>query len=123
MASQAAAPQLRSFYRRLLRELPSRQPSSLANPSPIQQRIRSSFATPVTENAPIRDALDSTEQFIQYLKAQRVYTTLIERYNPGMNMADDDRVRLTARRVGMDLPDEYVNGGGQKGGSGGNGGR
>lgn len=33
-----------------------------------------------------------------------MYTTLVERYNPGMNMTDEDRTRLTARRVGVDLP-------------------
>ncbi|OTA62209.1 hypothetical protein K449DRAFT_320194, partial [Hypoxylon sp. EC38] len=47
------------------------------------------------------------DQLVQYLKAQRQYTTLLERYNPGMNMDDEERVRLTARRVGMNLPIEY----------------
>jgi ATP synthase assembly factor FMC1 len=37
-----------------------------------------------------------------------MYATLVERYNPGMNMDEEDRVRLTARRVGMDLPEEFV---------------
>lgn len=36
-----------------------------------------------------------------------MYATLLERYNPGMNMDEEERVRLTARRVGMDLPEEY----------------
>lgn len=36
-----------------------------------------------------------------------MYATLLERYNPGMNMEEEERVRLTARRVGMDLPEEY----------------
>lgn len=36
-----------------------------------------------------------------------MYATLLERYNPGMNMDEEERVRLTARRVGMDLPDEF----------------
>jgi ATP synthase assembly factor FMC1 len=33
---------------------------------------------------------------------------LIERYNPGMGMSEEERVRLSARRVGMDLPEEFV---------------
>jgi hypothetical protein len=33
-----------------------------------------------------------------------MYVTLVERYNPGMGMSDEERVRLTARRVGMNLP-------------------
>jgi ATP synthase assembly factor FMC1 len=36
-----------------------------------------------------------------------MYATLLERYNPGMNMDEEQRVRLTARRVGMDLPEEF----------------
>jgi hypothetical protein len=36
-----------------------------------------------------------------------MYATLLERYNPGMNMDEEERVTLTARRVGMDLPIEY----------------
>ena len=36
-----------------------------------------------------------------------MYATLLERYNPGMNMDEEERVMLTARRVGMDLPVEY----------------
>jgi ATP synthase assembly factor FMC1 len=45
---------------------------------------------------------------VQYLKAQRQYAALVERYNPGMWMDEEERVRLTARRVGMDLPIEYT---------------
>lgn len=44
------------------------------------------------------------EQFLAYVKSQRMYATLLERYNPGMNMDDQERVRLTARRVGMEMP-------------------
>lgn len=33
--------------------------------------------------------------------------TLLERYNPGMSMDEEERVKLTARRVGLDLPEEW----------------
>ena len=80
----------------------------LANPSPVQQHIRREFAP----DHPVR--LQEGEQYVHYLKAQRMYTTLIERYNPGMNMGEEERVRLTARRVGMELPTELQHGGGGK---------
>jgi hypothetical protein len=32
---------------------------------------------------------------------------LLERYNPGMGMTEEERVRLSARRVGINLPIEY----------------
>ena len=39
-----------------------------------------------------------------------MYATLLERYNPGMFMDETERVRMTARRVGMDLPEEWREG-------------
>lgn len=36
-----------------------------------------------------------------------MYGALLERYNPGADMTEEDRVRLTARRVGMDMPEEW----------------
>lgn len=91
---------LRSLYRSFLRELPIRPHSKTAR-SPLQSRIRETIAS--GSATPIEQA----EQFLQYVKAQRMYATLLERYNPGMNMDEEERVRLTARRVGMDLPEEF----------------
>ncbi|KAK1244857.1 hypothetical protein MKX08_004486 [Trichoderma sp. CBMAI-0020] len=106
MASSPA--NLRSLYRSLLRELPPRP--ILASPrTPIHNRIRSSF----TENQNSSNASSPHDaehqaqlahQAVTYLRAQRMYVTLVERYNPGMEMPQDERIRLTARRVGMDLP-------------------
>jgi hypothetical protein len=112
MASHA--PRVRSLYRNILRELPARSPSILANPSPIQKHIRAdisnSTATPSLqhqqEHKTIEQRLDEASQYVNYLRAQRQYTTLVERYNPGMNMNEEERVRLSARRVGMNLPVE-----------------
>jgi len=96
----ATPSKLRSIYRSFLRELPSR-PLSSTSRSPLQSRIRSTIAS--ESSTPIEQA----EQFLQYVKAQRMYATLLERYNPGMNMEEEERVRLTARRVGMELPEEF----------------
>ena len=93
---------LRSLYRSLLRELPHRP---LSSPSPIQLRIRSSIIAAPPHDA--TEAMEQGEQFVQFAKAQRMYATLLERYNPGMSMDEEDKVRLTARRVGMDLPKEW----------------
>ncbi|KAI4257031.1 MAG: hypothetical protein L6R42_005894 [Xanthoria sp. 1 TBL-2021] len=101
MASSSA--RARSLYRLLLRELPQRP---LSVPSLVQQRIRNTIATQPHDNSQLE--LDQAEQYVHYAKAQRMYTTLLERYNPGMEMDEEERVRLTARRVGMDLPDEFV---------------
>jgi ATP synthase assembly factor FMC1 len=98
---------LRSLYRSILRELPSRPLTG--PPSPLHSRIRASFTEPPQDPSPeysLRQR-QQAEQFIQYVKAQRNYITLLERYNPGMTMDDEDRIRLTARRVGMNLPIEF----------------
>ncbi|KAM0426735.1 hypothetical protein ACHAPT_008051 [Fusarium lateritium] len=104
MASSPA--NLRSLYRSILRELPPRP--ILASPrSPLHTRLRDSFATPPKTTS--KDArAHAAAQAVAYLRSQRVYATLLERYNPGMGMDEEERVRLTARRVGMDLPIEYA---------------
>ncbi|KAJ5246001.1 hypothetical protein N7468_000984 [Penicillium chermesinum] len=119
--------QARSTYRALLRELPRR---SLSTPSPLHQRLRQVFrsqgqtasttapdasqpassAMPfsiptTTEDLSLR--IQEAEQLAKYARAQRSYCALLERYNPGMNLNDEERIRLTARRVGMDLPELY----------------
>ncbi|KAF1822310.1 uncharacterized protein K489DRAFT_321201 [Dissoconium aciculare CBS 342.82] len=108
------APRVRSLYRNILRELPARSPSILANPSPIQKHIRADISNSIVtpslqhqqEHKTIEQILDEASQYVNYLQAQRQYTTLVERYNPGMNMSEEERVRLSARRVGMNLPVE-----------------
>ncbi|KAK0791710.1 hypothetical protein LTR91_016217 [Friedmanniomyces endolithicus] len=104
------ATQARSLYRRFLRELPTRTPSLLANPSPIQQHVRLDFAaaangpTPSSDNTssglsslqhqlqkPVEQRLEEAQQYIHYLRAQREYLTLLERYNPGVNFSEEER--------------------------------
>ncbi|KAF3068290.1 hypothetical protein GL218_08323 [Daldinia childiae] len=97
--------QLRSLYRSLLRELPPKPlPSSSSQVrSPLHQQLRQSFSN----DPPHEHVVAQADQLVRYLQAQRQYTTLLERYNPGMGMDEEERVRLSARRVGMDLPVEY----------------
>ena len=95
----------RSIYRSILRELPQRPISS---PSPLKLYIRSSLINPPARSRKsVEQQLQELEQFVQYSKAQRVYATLLERYNPGMSMDEEERVKLTMKRVGMDAPEEW----------------
>ncbi|KAI4620004.1 hypothetical protein J4E83_005238 [Alternaria metachromatica] len=117
--AQPATPQILSIYRRLLRELPSTpqltrtQHQKLSAPSKLQQRIRSTLSQ-ANPNTSTQSQLQQAEQFIQYVQAQRMHSTLLERYNPGMGMTEEERVRLSARRVGMNLPVEFEEEGGEK---------
>ncbi|KAH8149518.1 uncharacterized protein LAJ45_06598 [Morchella importuna] len=47
-------------------------------------------------------------ELVRYLRAQRMYATLLERYNPGLGRETEDRVRLSARRVGLEMPKEMA---------------
>lgn len=102
---------IRSLYRSLLRELPARP--LLASPrSSLHAHLRASFAS-TNSNSESASASAShgraeAEQVIAYLRSQRQYATLVERYNPGMDMEEEERVRLTARRVGMNLPVVHI---------------
>ena len=97
------APRLRALYRSVLRELP---PRPLNDPSPIKQRVRAHLTAPPSA-ASVEAQLQEGEQFLTYVRAQRTYAALLERYNPGMGMTEEERVRLTMRRVGMELPKEW----------------
>ncbi|KAI9151796.1 ATP synthase assembly factor fmc1 [Paramyrothecium foliicola] len=107
MAASSSAAQLRSIYRSLLRELPPR-PVLAAPRSHLHTRLRESFAStsPSSPSSPRAAALEA-EQLVLYLRSQRMYATLLDRYNPGMNMDEEERLRLTARRVGMEMPLSY----------------
>lgn len=86
----------RSLYRSLLRELPPRV-SPRAPRSSLHNRLRDAFAEGKQNPA-------LAEQLAVYLRSQRMYGVLLDRYNPGMNMDEEERVRLSARRVGMEMP-------------------
>lgn len=114
-----------STYRALLRELPRRK---LSSPTPLHQRIRALYRAPIANASPqhqsppqtqsqtqaeneshteaLQHRLQEAEQMALYARAQRTYATLVERYNPGMTMDEKEKIRLTARRVGWDLPVE-----------------
>jgi ATP synthase assembly factor FMC1, mitochondrial len=97
----------RSLYRSILRELPARTP--VTKPSSIRSSIRKHISSAPQDTSQEYQLArrQEAEQFIQYLKAQRTYGFLLERYNPGMGMDEEERVRLTARRVGMELPVQF----------------
>lgn len=45
------------------------------------------------------------QNVLTFLKNQREYNELIERYNPGLRMSQEDNVRKSANRVGLTVPD------------------
>lgn len=105
-----AAAHARSLYRALLRELPTHTIKQSASPLRLSIRTHFQSLTDLPTTASPEYALarrQEMEQAVQYLRAQRTYGALLERYNPGADMSEEDRVRLTARRVGMDMPESW----------------
>lgn len=70
-----------------------------------------------THTALIRDLVQETPSHLSrvhlenlknvgvFLNSQRVYTELIERYNPGLTMSQLDNVSKSANRVGLKVPE------------------
>lgn len=67
---------------------------------------------PPLETSTVRKLVDSEndihnlQNVITYLKNQRVYNELLERYNPGLTMSQEDNVRKTANMVGLAVPEK-----------------
>ncbi|RCI09983.1 hypothetical protein L249_8651 [Ophiocordyceps polyrhachis-furcata BCC 54312] len=96
---------LRHLYRSLLRETPRHRPLLSSPAAPLQTYLRAGFSSsPPTTTRPSTAA---TEQLLVYLRSQHQYAALLERYNPGLYMDQDERLRLSARRVGLRLPASY----------------
>lgn len=120
-----SASRLRSCYRQMLRELPLREIATASSkPSLLQRQIREYIAAPASADRPLESHIAAMHQFVQYFKAQRTYLTLLERslfsssnhhiskltqsrYNPGVSMSEEEKIRLTAKRVGMGMPAEW----------------
>ncbi|CAN8098357.1 unnamed protein product [Discula destructiva] len=100
----STAPKLRSLYRSFLRELPPHP--ILRKRSPLHDKLREHFHLETSQLAN-ENGVAQAEQYLAYVRAQRTYVTLLERYNPGMGMEEGERVRLSARRIGVELPAEY----------------
>ncbi|KAA8894350.1 putative ras guanyl-nucleotide exchange factor RasGEF [Sphaerosporella brunnea] len=94
--------QIRAMYRQLLRELPPISIRRTKAHSQARERFVNADAIPQQH----------AQQLLRFLRAQRVYTTLLERYNPGLAGELDvaEHTRLTARRVGLDMPKEMAAG-------------
>ena len=90
----------RTLYRQLLRELPPLNTKRTT----LHLHLRNTFAG---AGAPM--PVEHAHQLIKYLQSQRMYVTLLERYNPGL-VGDHDvqeHTRLTGRRVGLNMPKSY----------------
>lgn len=97
-----------NLYRGLYREFSRAAKVGQGSSPDFLGMLRTSFSKDHTPRE-IHDA----EEMLLFLRSQRKYTELLERYNPGATMSQAERNRLTAKRVGLSLPqensDDYYN--------------
>ncbi|BEI86666.1 hypothetical protein CcaverHIS002_0700120 [Cutaneotrichosporon cavernicola] len=91
------------LYRSVLRELrlSSNAPRATRNPD-VGTQIRKLIEG--GEPKAVERAMVETRDF---LRANRTYGELLKRYNPTHGMTQEERVKATARRVGLNSPVEY----------------
>ncbi|TDL29332.1 hypothetical protein BD410DRAFT_779718 [Rickenella mellea] len=92
-------------YRSLLRELSKSSISRRQSRSKIAtSEVRSMFEEHRHSSEGQRKLLRSVENAVTFLRSQRIHKDLLERYNPTHDMSTEERVKATARRVGLDMP-------------------
>lgn len=89
------------LYRGLYREVRQISRVGQGTSPDFGAMLRASFSHP--QGATQNEVHDASELLL-FLKSQRTYTELLERYNPGSTMTQAERTRLTARRVGYNMP-------------------
>lgn len=64
--------------------------------------------TPLAELTGVTESLahEALADLELFLRSKRVHSELQQRYNPTIGMTRDEKVRATARRVGLDVPNK-----------------
>ncbi|KAH0587487.1 hypothetical protein H2248_006269 [Termitomyces sp. 'cryptogamus'] len=97
--------QLTHIYRSILREL---RKSAVA-PRKANKTVASNFRS-IANNYRISGSpsvLQDLRNALLFLKSQRQHKVLIDRYNPLVDLTPEERIKATARRVGLDMPIEH----------------
>ncbi|EGO01967.1 hypothetical protein SERLA73DRAFT_177639 [Serpula lacrymans var. lacrymans S7.3] len=94
----------RSIYRSVVREV---HKASIKAPSSRNKDIAASFR----EIFDGRDKASDPKAFdydlqntITFMRSQRMYKELLDRYNPLFDLTAEERIEATARRVGLNMP-------------------
>ncbi|KAF8505496.1 hypothetical protein F5888DRAFT_1630350 [Russula emetica] len=87
-------------YRAILREL---YKASISSRSARSRTTTSNFRA-VLESSKSSDFDHNTQNVIAFLRSQRMYKTLLDRYNPLVDLTAEERIAATARRVGLNMP-------------------
>ncbi|KAI0728762.1 hypothetical protein C8Q72DRAFT_833018 [Fomitopsis betulina] len=92
-----------SVYRSLVREVNKASTSAPATRSKtIANNLRAVIENSRQSNPQAFD--HDLKNAVTFMRSQRMYKILLERYNPLHGLSTEERVKATARRVGLDMP-------------------
>ncbi|KAI5788886.1 hypothetical protein DFH27DRAFT_572622 [Peziza echinospora] len=103
--------QIRTIYRALLRRLPPlTTPATTTTTTPTPKSTSKISITPthsfLRQNLTSggKEAAQKVAQISEFLRAQRMYVELLGRYNPEVRGDEEDRVAMSAKRMGFVMP-------------------
>ncbi|KAH7887801.1 hypothetical protein F5I97DRAFT_1806262 [Phlebopus sp. FC_14] len=56
------------------------------------------------QSVDLQEFTHDVENVVTFMRSQRRYKTLLDRYNPLIDLTSDERIEATARRVGLNMP-------------------
>ncbi|KAH9853704.1 hypothetical protein C2E23DRAFT_711279, partial [Lenzites betulinus] len=95
----------RSTYRAIVREM--NQASIYARavrPKSVSAYIRTLFEERREGNDDAQRFHHDTRNAATFLRSQRIYRILLERYNPLLGLSKEEHMKRTANRVGLNMP-------------------
>ncbi|KAL6944490.1 hypothetical protein ACO0RG_001227 [Hanseniaspora osmophila] len=66
-------------------------------------------STPSSDSTKHSNRIKHFKEVSDFLINQSEYDELVERYNPGLTMSQEEKVKRTAQKVGFEIPPERVN--------------
>ncbi|KAI0301818.1 hypothetical protein B0F90DRAFT_250534 [Multifurca ochricompacta] len=74
------------------------------HPRSTRSRITALNFRTILESTPSANFDSNTQNAITFLRSQRIHKTLLDRYNPLVDLTAEERIEATARRVGLNMP-------------------
>ncbi|KAG2369865.1 hypothetical protein BDR07DRAFT_1266208 [Suillus spraguei] len=91
-------------YRRVVREIAQATVKPrLARNKDIASNFRVLFAQS-GQSEDVQHFQHDMQNALTFLRSQREYKALLERYNPLVDLTAEERIEATARRVGLNMP-------------------
>ncbi|GJE84596.1 LYR motif-containing protein [Phanerochaete sordida] len=88
-------------YRRVVREINRAAIAPRATRNPV---VASSFRKLYEQNRDNESFAHDMQNALTFMHSQRMHKVLLDRYNPLHDLSPEERIKATARRVGLDMP-------------------